>query len=31
MIALALVVGAAGRTLEFDVSLAARWPKVPLW
>jgi uncharacterized membrane protein YphA (DoxX/SURF4 family) len=31
MIALALVIGAAGRTWGVDGLLAKRWPRVPLW
>lgn len=31
MIALALVIGAAGRTFGVDVLLAKKWPRVPLW
>ena len=30
-ISLALLVGAAGRTLGFDALLAGRWPRSPLW
>jgi uncharacterized membrane protein YphA (DoxX/SURF4 family) len=30
-IALALVIGAAGRTCGFDAKLAARFPRVPFW
>jgi uncharacterized membrane protein YphA (DoxX/SURF4 family) len=30
-IALALVIGAAGRTLGVDAYLSKRWPHVPLW
>jgi uncharacterized membrane protein YphA (DoxX/SURF4 family) len=30
-IALALLIGAAGRTLGLDASLARRWPRSPLW
>jgi uncharacterized membrane protein YphA (DoxX/SURF4 family) len=31
MIALAIMVGAAGRTLGLDGLLARRWPRSPLW
>lgn len=31
MIALALVIGRAGRTLGIDAWLARRWPKAPFW
>jgi uncharacterized membrane protein YphA (DoxX/SURF4 family) len=31
MISLALVIGAAGRTLGFDSWLARRWPRIPAW
>jgi uncharacterized membrane protein YphA (DoxX/SURF4 family) len=31
MIALALVIGAAGRTYGVDALLARKWPRVPLW
>ncbi|HLJ82679.1 MAG TPA: DoxX family membrane protein [Candidatus Eremiobacteraceae bacterium] len=31
MIALALVIGAAGRTWGVDAHLARKWPRVPLW
>jgi uncharacterized membrane protein YphA (DoxX/SURF4 family) len=31
VIAVALLLGAAGRSLGVDRVLAARWPKVPLW
>jgi thiosulfate dehydrogenase [quinone] large subunit len=31
LIALALIVGAAGRTLGFDSLLARRWPRSALW
>jgi thiosulfate dehydrogenase (quinone) large subunit len=31
MISLALLVGAAGRTLGLDAMLARRWPRSPLW
>lgn len=31
VISLALVVGAAGRTLGLDAFLARRWPRAPLW
>lgn len=31
VIALALLVGAAGRTLGVDAILARRWPRSPLW
>jgi len=31
MISVALLVGAAGRTLGLDVLLAERWPRSPLW
>ena len=31
MIALALLIGAAGRTCGVDAALSARWPRVPLW
>jgi uncharacterized membrane protein YphA (DoxX/SURF4 family) len=31
MIALALVIGAAGRTWGVDALLAKKWPRVPLW
>jgi uncharacterized membrane protein YphA (DoxX/SURF4 family) len=30
-IALALIIGAAGRTLGVDEALARRWPRCPLW
>jgi uncharacterized membrane protein YphA (DoxX/SURF4 family) len=30
-IALALLIGAAGRTLGVDAFLARRWPRAPLW
>lgn len=30
-IALALIIGAAGRTFGVDAVLARRWPRVPLW
>lgn len=30
-ISLALLIGAAGRTLGFDSILARRWPRSPLW
>jgi hypothetical protein len=30
-IALALLLGAAGRTLGFDSVLARRWPRSPFW
>jgi thiosulfate dehydrogenase (quinone) large subunit len=30
-ISLALLVGAAGRTLGLDIFLAERWPRSPLW
>lgn len=30
-IAMALIVGAAGRTLGLDAFLARRWPRSPLW
>ena len=30
-ISLALVIGAAGRTLGLDAFLARRWPRSPLW
>jgi uncharacterized membrane protein YphA (DoxX/SURF4 family) len=31
VIALALLIGAAGRTLGIDALLARRWPRSPLW
>jgi uncharacterized membrane protein YphA (DoxX/SURF4 family) len=31
VIALALLIGAAGRTLGVDTMLARRWPRSPLW
>ena len=31
VIALALLIGAAGRTLGMDAMLARRWPRSPLW
>ena len=31
VVALALLVGAAGRTLGIDALLARRWPRSPLW
>jgi uncharacterized membrane protein YphA (DoxX/SURF4 family) len=31
VVALALLVGAAGRTLGVDAMLARRWPRSPLW
>ena len=31
VIALALLIGAAGRTLGLDAMLARRWPRSPLW
>jgi thiosulfate dehydrogenase (quinone) large subunit len=31
MIALALLIGAAGRTFGLDAFLAQRWPRSPLW
>jgi thiosulfate dehydrogenase (quinone) large subunit len=31
VIALALLIGAAGRTLGVDEALARRWPRSPLW
>ena len=31
VIALALLIGAAGRTLGIDAALARRWPRSPLW
>jgi len=31
VIALALLIGAAGRTLGIDAMLARRWPRSPLW
>jgi thiosulfate dehydrogenase (quinone) large subunit len=31
VIALALLIGAAGRTLGMDVFLAQRWPRSPFW
>jgi uncharacterized membrane protein YphA (DoxX/SURF4 family) len=31
VIALALLIGAAGRTLGMDALLARRWPRSPLW
>ncbi len=30
-ISLALLIGAAGRTLGLDIFLAERWPRSPLW